>query len=114
MAGYKVKTRHGPSFERQSFDDLDAALGGVEQATQRILDGPSARTVSPPLMRDFEPAQQVLGRVELSGPDRLRAGIDVRGDGSMVAFVGRLRRSEIEVRSGENAIRALGRTLRDR
>ena len=112
MAGYTVKTRHGPRFERERYDDLDAALAGVERATQAILDGPTATTVSPPLIREFEPVHQVLGRVELSGPKRLHAGIDVRGDGSMVAFTGRLRRTLIEVGSGENALGALGRTLR--
>lgn len=114
MAGYTVKTRHGPRFERERYDDLDAALDGVEQAVQAILDGPAAKTVSPPLIRDFEPVHQVLGRVELSGPNRLHAGIDVRGDGSMVAFTGRLRRALIEVGSGENALGALRRTLRGR
>ena len=114
MAGYIVKTRHGPRFERERHDDLDAALAGVERATQAILDGPTATTVSPPLIREFEPVHQVLGRIELSGPNRLHAGIDVRGDGSMVAFTGRLRRALIEPDGGESAIEALSRTLRAR
>jgi hypothetical protein len=114
MAGYKVKTRHGPRLERETFADLDAALAGVEQAAQAILDGPPAETVKPPLMREFEPVHQVLGRVELSGPRRLAAGVDVRGDGSMVAFTGRLRRALVEPRDGESAVAALRRTLRDR
>lgn len=114
MAAYTVKTRHGPRFERERYDDLDAALAGIERATQAILDGPAATTVSPPLIREFEPVHQVLGRVELSGPGRVHAGVDVRGDGSMVAFTGRLRRALIEPKGGESAIQALGRTLRGR
>jgi hypothetical protein len=62
-------------------------------------------------MRRLEPVQIVVARLELSGPRRLRGGIDVRGDGSSEAFVGRLRRQVVEQRDGESAYDALRRKL---
>ncbi len=52
-----------------------------------------------------------MARAELRGPGGAAGGIDVRGDGSAEAFVGRWRRQVVEQARGEDAYAALRRVL---
>jgi hypothetical protein len=111
VPGYTVTTRVGSKVERERFDDLGAALEAIEERGEELSGSNRAPVSQPPMMRRFEPVQQVVARLELAGPARLRAGIDVRGDGSTEGYTGRLRRRLVEQRSGESAYDALRRAL---
>jgi hypothetical protein len=56
-----------------------------------------------------------VARVELSGPQKrlanVHGGIDVRGDGSLEAYLGRVRRKALEPQDGEDAISVLHKAL---
>jgi hypothetical protein len=112
--GYTLTIRKGAKVTRERYSDLGAALGAVERLGIEIERSANARPRGGTFMRRLEPVQQVLARLELSGSGRLRAGVDVRGDGSSEAFTGRLRRRLIEQRDRETAYDALRRTVMDR
>jgi hypothetical protein len=109
---YKLTVRKtGARVRKEREPSLDDALGALERIGREIERTADAAPLGGELMRRFQPVQQVVGRIELAGPGRLRAGIDVRGDGSSEAFTGRLRRTLVEQRSGESPYDALRRTL---
>ena len=113
MSGsYTVKVRRRGGTERERHDKRGDALAAVERIGRELEREADGRPEGGGLMRKIEPVQQVVGRIELAGPGRLRAGVDVRGDGSSEAFTGRVRRQIVEQRSGESAFQALRRVVK--
>ncbi|HEY7629237.1 MAG TPA: hypothetical protein VH817_00955 [Thermoleophilaceae bacterium] len=110
MSSYRLVVRSGAKVERTKLDSLDAALDSLESRARELSENADAKVVDAKL-RKFDPIQQVVGRVELSGPSRLRAGVDVRGDGSVESYTGRVRRQLVEQRDGESPFDALRRAL---
>jgi hypothetical protein len=108
---YRVTVRAGPKVERERHDDLPEALAAIERRGGELERRADARPVGGQVIRRYEAVQQVLARIELKGPGGLRAGVDVRGDGSSEAFTGRMRRRLIAQRRGESAYDALRREL---
>ena len=111
---YTVKIRVGPKITRSRHDTLDAALDALERELTTL--GPAARRETrTALTREYTPADQVSARGELTGPSRLStkvsAGADVRGDGSIAVYRGKIRRELIEVERGERPFDALRRAL---
>jgi hypothetical protein len=106
---HRVVVRSGPRVERLEAGSLDAALELIEARARALAAGPGRRAVDL-RYKSFEPVQQVAHRLELSGGG-VRAGVDVRGDGSVEAWTGRLRRRLVEPAPGESPYAALRRTL---
>jgi hypothetical protein len=96
---------------KRRYDELTDALAAMEEISAELADGASARPAGGTLIRKLEPVQQVIGRIELAGPAKLRAGVDVRGDGSTEAYTGRVRRRLVDQRRRESAVDALRRVL---
>jgi hypothetical protein len=108
---YTLTVRAGAKVRKERYTALDEALEAAEREGRDLEESTDGRPAGGVLMRRLEPVQIVVARLELSGPGRLRAGVDVRGDGSSEAFTGRLRRRVLEQRSGESAYDALRREL---
>jgi hypothetical protein len=112
---YTVKVRRRGGTERERHDKRGDALAAVERIGRELEREADGRPEGGGLMRKIDPAKQVVGRIEISGParpGRLRAGVDVRGDGSSEAFTGRVRREIVKQRGGESAFEALRRVVK--
>jgi hypothetical protein len=112
-AKYTVVRREGPKVSKEAYDDLDAALDALQALGTGLQQTTDAEPVSTLLGRHYEPVQQVTARLELRGP-RVRAGVDVRGDGSAEAFTGWVRRRLVAQRGDESPYDALRRELATR
>ena len=108
---YAVTVRTRGKVERERYESLREALVAMGRRAYLREHEDHTGAVGGRILRRVEPVAQVVGRIELRGPRRLRAGLDVRGDGSTEAFRGRVRRSLIEQRRGESAFAALEREL---
>ena len=111
---WTVTVRVEARVDRRRFDELDAALEELDSRVDELSRQASDNPLKTRLKR-YDAVQQVFGRVELAGPQRfvpaVRAGVDVRGDGSIEAYMGRVRRTLIEQRKGETPFDALRRAV---
>src|SRR4051812_33149193 len=111
MSRYTLTTRISGKVEHEHFGDLAAALAALERRGHALQGQADADVVGGSLMRRYEPENQVTARLELSGPRRLRVGVDGRGDGTAVPFTRRLIRKHVERNTGDSAYAALRRML---
>jgi hypothetical protein len=111
---WTVTVRTSGRVERDRFDELEDVIAAVDARTDELVRGAPRRPVDV-RYRTFDPGEQVYARIELAGPERLlprvRAGVDVHGDGSTEPYLGRLRRRVVQRRGAESAGAALRRVL---
>jgi hypothetical protein len=97
VGAWKLTVRDGSEVSHDSFEELGEAVAALRERAMEIRAGGPAEKVS--TLKDFEPGEQVRARLELSGKGWWRkpiAGVDVRGDGSFIAFAGRIAREELD------------------
>ena len=113
---WRLTVRAEHRVDRRRFADLEQLLDVLEREGRELADAAPREAVNLKV-KQFSPAQQVIARLELAGPERLfpsvRAGVDVRGDGSAEAFRGGIKRVLLEQRPDEDAFAALRRSLSD-
>lgn len=111
---WKLTVRAGPKVEKERYDRLEDALEVLERRARDLAKDATGRAVDVKIRR-FEPAEQAVARIELSGPERMlpkvRAGVDVRGDGSTAAYLGHVHRDVVAQGNGDAPYRALRRAL---
>ena len=111
---WTLTLRVGPQVQRERFATLPEALDALEQRLG-ALGAQTRRGPARVLLREVEPVRQVAARGEVSGPQRLLprtiAGADLRGDGSVETYVGRVRKRLVPRREGEGSFDALRREL---
>jgi hypothetical protein len=111
---WKLTLRRGPKVTIERFPSRETALQALDAALRDAWDVdrlPPTRVFH----REIEPAARVALRAELAGPQRwlprVHVGIDVRGDGSQEPFTGRVNRTAVERRPGEDTVQALRRVV---
>jgi hypothetical protein len=112
VAVYRLTIRHGSRVAKERFEDLDRAIEAMEQGVREVRREGPLREVK--AFREYRPDRLVHARLELSTGGLLRgreAGIDVMGDGTLVAYVGVVRKRVLEPRDAETAFDAVREAL---
>jgi hypothetical protein len=112
VSAYRLTVRHGSDVEHERFDTLDAALAGMEDRAKKVRgEGPLDDVAA---IRDYSADVLVHARLELSTGRFLfgrEAGVDVMGDGTLVPYVGGIRKRRLEPAAGESPFDAIRTAL---
>ncbi len=109
---WRVTERHGSEVTKGKFDTLDEALEHARDRVDAVLREGRLGTVS--MLREFTPDQRVQSRVEV-GEDRLfrgrEVGVDVMGDGAVIAYRRGLNREALDADTLDQAFERLREAL---
>ena len=109
---WRLTVRAGSKVERERHDSLEDAMAAASRRLDDLRPG-ARRDTARAFMREITPDEQVPARIELRGPGRRSGGLDLRGDGSVAAWTGRMSKRVVEPESGEAVVAALTRALSD-
>jgi hypothetical protein len=107
---WKLTVRSGSQVQRARFATLQDAEGELRARLEELRPG-ARRGTAHAFLREFAPGEQVPARLELRGPGRRSGGLDLRGDGSVTAWTGRVSKRVVEPDGGEDVVAALTRAL---
>jgi hypothetical protein len=96
----------------ETFDDVEAALTAMKRETQIIRQEGPLEEIS--AIRDYEPGQLIHARLELSSAGLLGhrlAGMDLMGDGTLVPYVGVIRKRALDMGDSESPFDAIRQEL---
>jgi hypothetical protein len=105
---WKVTVRDGPKVGREKFADVDGAIAYAERRVDEIRREGGLPTIT--AFRKHTSGQRVKARIEISGPGLIRSpqgGIDLMGDGTVIAYTGAIRKETIEADSPGQAFERL-------
>ena len=109
---WKVTVRHGSEVQRERVETLDEAIAQARRAVDEVRREGGLPEASG--FRDYAPDQQVHARIELDGPGFLRGrqgGIDVMGDGTLVPYMGAIRKRPLGGEGPGDALELLHEAL---
>ncbi len=114
MASYTLTIREGPRVARSKHETLEQAVAELGRRARELRAEGRLPAVS--MLRDFSPGERVKARLEISTGGLFRrreAGVDLMGDGSLVAYRGGIFRKPLDEAGPDDLEDAIAAALRE-
>lgn len=110
--GWRLTVRHGSDVRKLRFGAAEDAIAAAREHIDRVRREGNLPPIS--ALREFAPGQRVHARIELNAPGGLRppsGGIDVMGDGAVIAYTGSVRKRPIDADTVDELLEKLRAAL---